>query len=468
MEFKAPKIKVPKDEPFKNDKLNLERNVSNITTLLKKISSPIVFSINAPWGCGKTTFLEMLNANLQKEDCKTVFFSAWETDFVDDPLLAFLGEMNKELRDYIGEDGNKIEAWDKAKKAGMHIIRKGLPALIKLGTAGVIDAEKIIEDEASKLAEGIAKDLIDGYTKEKEEITKFKENLGKLVGDSKDGSKLYIFVDELDRCKPTYAISLLERIKHLLGIEGIVFILAMDKLQLSHSIKAVYGSEFEAVGYLRRFIDIEYSLPKQNLDGFIEHLYRSFGFNTFFDKRREYRDFEYDAQHLSNVFKLLATSKRLSLREIEQLFSKINLVLHSTKENIYLYPALLAFLLIAKEFHGDVYNEYIKESSTPEEVIKLLYSIIPEEYRYDSFECALIEGFLIAAKNNNHKSDIGNSLEVHKEILNDETKTEKKKHYSEKVIRISERPTESFRASVSLDSVVSRIEMLEDFHFMEQ
>jgi predicted KAP-like P-loop ATPase len=183
MEFKARKIQVPDDNPFQNDKLEIRQQVENLSSLLKNLSSPIVFSINAPWGHGKTTFLEMLNANLKNDGNRTLFFSAWETDFAVDPLLAFLGEINQELNSLIDGDNEKNEAWQKAKKAGIHIIKKGIPALIKVGTAGVIDAEKIIEDEASKFAESLTKDIIDEYSKDKEAINHFKENITAVQND---------------------------------------------------------------------------------------------------------------------------------------------------------------------------------------------------------------------------------------------------------------------------------------------
>lgn len=65
------------------------------------------------------------------------------------------------------------------------------------------------------------------------------------------------FIDELDRCRPTFAIELLERIKHLFDIQNIVFVLSIDKEQLEASTAAAYGSAINAPEYLRRFIDLE-------------------------------------------------------------------------------------------------------------------------------------------------------------------------------------------------------------------
>ena len=84
---------------------------------------------------------------------------------------------------------------------------------------------------------------------------KFKIDMGLLlkeIGKEKE-LPLFILIDELDRCRPNYAIELLENIKHIFDIPGIVFIVATDSKQLSHSINAVYGSKFASEKYLKRF-----------------------------------------------------------------------------------------------------------------------------------------------------------------------------------------------------------------------
>jgi len=444
---------------------NRQPHVDNFSTLLENISSPIVLSVNAPWGQGKTTFLEMLHAQLVNKQHNSIYFSAWETDFASDPLQAFLGEINENIEALINGDEEKNKAWEITKKAGSHILRKGLPALIKVGTAGILDAEKIIEDESSKVMEGLTKDFLSEYTKNKEAISQFKSGVSKVL--SNEGSpstRLFIFIDELDRCRPTYAIELLERIKHLLDIEGLVFVLAMDKVQLSHSVKGIYGAEFEALGYLRRFIDIEYTLPESDLDAFIDQLYINFGFNDFFQKRMQYQEFQYDKDHLKDTFKLLANAKKLSLREVEQLFAKINLVIQSTAENIHLYPSLLAFLIIAKEYHYDNYNDYINKGDTPEKLISDLYAMIPLSELLGSHPCALVESYLIGAKYDDYNNTVGNSLKRHEDIGNDESSSKEQKRYSDKIVQIST-SFSGFRNSISLDSLKQRIEMVESFQF---
>ncbi len=290
MEFKVRPIEIPDDNPFQNDKLKRASEIKNLSNLVENMNPPTVLSINSPWGTGKTTFIKMWKSYLNSKNVVSLYFNAWETDFAEDPLVAFLGEMNSSLGDFLSKKGKRNDAWEKTKEVGTHLVKKGIPALIKVLTSGVIDTEKIIEEEAAKLAEGLSKDAISAYEDTKKYITKFKINLRKVVeGACTENKKksLIIFVDELDRCRPTYAIELLERIKHLFDIERIIFILSLDKEQLSHSVKSVYGSDFEATGYLRRFIDIEYSLKTPDKRSYINFLFNTFGFESFFEERKK-------------------------------------------------------------------------------------------------------------------------------------------------------------------------------------
>lgn len=435
--FKSPEIEVPEGSPFQNDKLHFKEKVTNITELLKNISSPMVLSINAPWGCGKTTFLKMVNADLRKKGGTTIFFSAWETDFVDDPLLAFLGEINQQLSSIMGEDVNKKETLQKVMDIGSEIFKIAVPALVKAVTGGAVDV-----GEATK-------DLVDKYMEGKGQITIFKENLGKLVSDV-NGKKIYIFVDELDRCKPTYAIHLLERIKHLLGIEGIVFVLAMDKLQLSHSIRGVYGNGFDAIGYLRRFIDIEYTLPQPELNNFIDHLFKEYNFQRISN-----------LEGLKVIFKSLASSNNLSLREIEQYLAKINLVLYATKGT--LYPELLVFLLFVKERHVEIYREYIKENITPANIIELLGKLVPEKNSLGRDQRAVVEAYLIAAKYRRY--DENHIIDAHNKVINDEAVNAQERQYSQCVVLEYEWVINNRGNDFSLRNIVSQLEMLEGFTF---
>ncbi|MCF2906932.1 KAP family NTPase [Pseudoalteromonas sp. DL2-H2.2] len=104
------------------------------------------------------------------------------------------------------------------------------------------------------------------YMKQREAVKELKQFLREyydVINTFKgDRTQIAIFVDELDRCRPNYAMELLETIKHFFELEGYLFVIATDTEQLSHSIKAVYGSEFDGREYLSRFFNPSAKLPE--------------------------------------------------------------------------------------------------------------------------------------------------------------------------------------------------------------
>jgi len=126
-------------------------NMISYQGLVRTFPSPITFSINAPWGTGKTTFINMLKADLELAQCSTVLFSAWHTDFAGDPLLAFLGEIDSQLHKGSVEHN---PAWSLTKSAGEILIKKGIPAALKIMTMGVLGRVRIstLHNETEKIS----------------------------------------------------------------------------------------------------------------------------------------------------------------------------------------------------------------------------------------------------------------------------------------------------------------------------
>lgn len=467
MNLKFEPIQIDPNNPFACDQLNRKGEIENLSVLLQNVNSPTVLAIDSRWGTGKTTFIQMWKHYLKNKGIESLYFNAWATDFSEDPLVSFLGEMNEGLEGLFGTSEQSRMAWSKAKSVGKQIAKRGIPALIKIGTAGVIDADKIVEEELSKAMESLAGDALDDYIKAKNAINEFHESLTRLIKLSSDSKSIVIFVDELDRCRPTYAITLLERIKHLFNIKGLVFVLALDKKQLGHSISAVYGSGLDSSGYLRRFIDFEYQLKCPDKKGYIDSLLSTLSLGEYFEQRKKYREFQFDHKHLANVFLMLAECHELSLREIEQFLASINLALRSAKEDEYIHPALLAFLVVTKNTHPEQYQRYISDLENEAKTIEYLYNLVPEITRLDSFECALVEGFLIAAKNNRFRQGESESLARHKAVLENEELPRKVINYSDWVINVASGSSGMGRG-VDLETLVKRIELLSQFRFSEE
>jgi hypothetical protein len=179
-----------------------------------------------------------------------------------------------------------------------------------------------------------------------------------------------VFVDDLDRCRPSYALELLEKIKHFFNVKGLIFVLAIDKNQMCHSMRSLYGVGMDVDGYLRRFIDLEYRLPRASNEEFCKSLCQRFGFASFFKGRTG--ESQYDERNLVETFSKLSDVFDLSLRVQEQVFSHMSIVLRTIKPNHYIYPVLLATLLILKASAPELYRKFIDRKCDAREVLDFI------------------------------------------------------------------------------------------------
>jgi hypothetical protein len=464
MNLKLTPIEIDPNNPFENDLLNRKEEIRNLTALATHTNSPTVIAINSQWGTGKTTFLDMWASYLDLQGIGCIRFNAWSTAFAEDPFVAFLGEINASFETLTGSSEAAKKEWGKTKAVGKQIAKRGIPALVKILTLGVINTDEIVEEELGKVLEQLAGDALDNYSKEKTAIKKFHESFSEVLRLTNIEKPILIFVDELDRCRPSYAISLLERIKHLFNINGLIFVLATDKSQLSHSIKAVYGQEFDSLSYLRRFIDFEYTLKEPNLEVFIEAIFNSLSINDYFAPRAKYRELVYDKTNLLITLKLLAKAHKLSLREAEQILASINLALLTANDNEFIHPELLSFLIFTKNKKPELYRRYIAPTANESEMIDYLNNLIDVGNEDGSRYHGIIAGYLIAAKGvgwNHKESDV---LVKYKNILDDEASSPEEKQYAELVVHVAANPTSSGNG-VKLENIINRIELITQFKF---
>ena len=146
--------------------------------------------------------------------------------------LALSSELTDALREYDSKIG-KVEDL----KAGLRkIVKNSAVAGVRLVTSGVLDLDPLVDKG----------DMLANYAESLALIKKFKTNLKDFANELKEQKNcpVVVVIDELDRCRPLYAIELLEVAKHLFSVENIVFVLAINLRELGHSIKAVYGSDF--------------------------------------------------------------------------------------------------------------------------------------------------------------------------------------------------------------------------------
>jgi len=375
-------LTIPKDNPFKNDILGLKPYCDNLSKLVSTITQPFVISIEALWGYGKTTFVNLWKADLENNKYLCLYFNAWETDFYDDPLIAFISEIQALFQGRMLEhqDDQILNPLQELINAGEKIANISIPLIVKSLSMGLVDKDTF--DEFKQILVPTDNTLVKKYLEQKENIKLFKDKLQKLicaVGRYKDFSlPVIVFIDELDRCKPDYSLLFLERIKHLFNIEGMVFVLSIDRAQLENSIKTVYGDEIEVDGYLRKFIDLRFALPKPNNSQYYEYLCKYYLLWDFISKKRP-NEFE---RNLPLIIAELFNITKLSLREMDQLFLSLNLFMRTSTSHI--DWILLTIILLIKVKKPSTYFKLSTKSIDISNIITEITEIDNWEKLFDS------------------------------------------------------------------------------------
>jgi len=462
MHFKSLPIEIPDDDPFSNDKLDRKEYVETLSNFVSKLNGPFVLAINSPWGTGKSTLIDMWRKYLHQNNHVTIYFNAWETDFSSSPLVSFIGEVTRSLKELPGKKTDITKILDKTKSLTTSIVRHSVPAAIKAVTFGAVDTKEIYEEIASEAAENISKDLVDAYLENRSKINEFHETLEKAFdwATSKEKkSPILIFVDELDRCRPSYAIELLENIKHLFNTKNAIFILAIDKSQLNVSLASVYGAGIDATEYLRRFIDLEFVLPNPNNKQFLTESIKKFGLSEYFSNK--VNQLKGEEGELVSILHKLFEIFELTPRAREHCISRIAVAASNTPENYYFYPDLAAILTVlrtANSKSSKMFHDYINHKLPTSEIISYIRALPKGNKFMESNHGMWLEGVLIGARaGRNEDSD---ELESYRIIVNAQDSTEEHKARARRVLEFAKRDFHGSKYA-SLKVMMARLELIQ-------
>lgn len=329
-----------------------------LSSYLRSQKKPLVLNLNGAWGTGKTVFLKQMYSNLRYDHLyPVIYIDAWKSDFSNDPLLVVISEMIEQFKlisanaEAVEQEKELLKVVAKFSKKLWNLSAIGLGTYLsgKTDNSAMVEAAKALTFNDNE-AVTIGRNLTDNYKAQLSAIEDTKrvlqEYLGCLGGSTKK-QKVFVLVDELDRCRPTYAIEMLETIKHFFSLEKFIFVVATDTNQLSHSIKAVYGSEFDGSEYLSRFFNRSAALPEPDKGLFANLLVKD---TLLEDRQNDITIFGHEGYSPSFISRLLhevSVMYNLSLRRMEQVFRKFEscVLFELDSENRYLDHRLLMQLI---------------------------------------------------------------------------------------------------------------------------
>lgn len=285
------------------------------------VDGSLVVALSSPYGTGKTTFLRMLKQWLgtRAGAPKVISLNAWESDYCGDPLFAIVSALVEEF-----ENSKTPETTENVKKVIEAVKDIGWMAL-SVGAQIVKNKTGISPQEAGEYAEKkkaarkasvkVPTDTFSAFRARVDAMKSLKAAIHELVGSSE--VRVLFLVDELDRCRPDYAITFLETIKHLFDSQGAVFILAADRQQLENSARLAFGADLDFNEYLRKFVHREVALPKISNIGYQRLSGYYVGHYLLRDKIRKVPlDMENKLQFICE----LCSALKLSPRQIQEVF----------------------------------------------------------------------------------------------------------------------------------------------------
>ncbi|WP_404408553.1 KAP family NTPase [Pseudidiomarina marina] len=345
------------EQNFPADTLRRSQYAELLTKYLceRSLQRSYVLNINSKWGSGKTYFIKRWVQTLDAH-FDVVYVDAWKYDYSDDPLLTVISEIKKQVP-RLSDKLSQLKIIGAMAKAGLPNLVSGFVKKY-IGFDAESLGEKIEADFLASSTEKATEVLLQSFEQQREAISSFKNYLRELEPEKNKEKPFFIFIDELDRCRPTYAIELLETVKHLFDVPEFVFVIATDTEQLAHSICAIYGQGFDARTYLSRFFDDSYKLPDRDIRPFIE----SIGFPKLFDVAKDLVTPICENDSLIVAVCALFRHFNVSLREIEKTVARFQLFILQVEHKQKSFDPLFTILALImgncdKTLLDSVFNE---------------------------------------------------------------------------------------------------------------
>jgi len=358
-------------ELFPEDNMGRAEHARHLTKFLaeKGTEANYVLNLDARWGTGKTYFLKRW-AHEIKNRHPCVYIDAWSSDHSSDPLLSVVSEIRKTLHELHNISELEVKLFEGVAKA----VKATMPAVIKgllkgqLKKLSGLDADEwndfITADDIAETGAKLVEEAIDAHNEASVGVENIKKSiqdwLKPAVKKNNYSEPLFIFIDELDRCRPTYAIEMLETIKHIFDMKNVVFIVATDKEQLEHSIKAVYGSGFNSRLYLDRFFSRSVTLTNPSRYEFIKRkvtnsrIFRSYIHN---DANFAFLVNENRFEDTIDVLTGIADGFDWPLRTVNLWLDRLEAAI--TMSNIELEIMMLSFMMALETDDSDWLNLYL-------------------------------------------------------------------------------------------------------------
>jgi hypothetical protein len=239
------------DNPSLLDLLGFDTVVTPVMAALQADDlDPITISVQAPWGGGKSTVLNLIEAASVGKPWIVVRVNPWEFDDQLDVKGTLIAQVLLKVK-----AGSKKDVTTQVA---------GLIKRISWSRVGLALARGALtmQWDPDAMLQAFNPDSPDGP----QSLAEFKTDFAALLGEVKEATRVVVLVDDLDRCLPQAVLATLETIKLFLAVQKMAFVIAADQEMVRDSIAAVLAetkrSEAFAKYYLEKIVQLPVQLPK--------------------------------------------------------------------------------------------------------------------------------------------------------------------------------------------------------------
>jgi hypothetical protein len=314
--------------------------------------SPMV--IDGSWGTGKTEFChKLINLMHGNDSHHLIYIDAFKADHADEPLMTVLAEVIKVLPD----DESKQGFMKKALPAVRYSLKASAKAVVshvlKQDFADVADDfDKEIQKTADKAIDSTVESVLKDHIKADKNLKALQTALAEIAATK----PIILFVDELDRCRPNFAVDILEIIKHTFDVEGVNFVLITNTQQLKASVNHCYGHAVDAQRYLDKFVKFTVALPETvEINGHRESIASIEHYNNLVRNNPLLEELKLFECGSIRTIEALIIANRLSLREVETVVRHIEIYVTLTQQG-YLKPRTIFGCKMLAAFSIVVYS----------------------------------------------------------------------------------------------------------------
>lgn len=356
------------------DLLGRKPEGKQLSDLVERIEEPLVIALDGDWGSGKSHFLRLWTGAHRKENdgrARVIYFDAFEHDYLDDPLVGLVGAILQHPADGSWQG----KALRNVKSAASKLLRPAARIGLAVASGGATELAPVALDSALQATEREAEKAIDAlWAKEasrNQAMRDFRKALAELAKDNTGNpQKLVFIVDELDRCRPDYALSLLEVIKHFFSVSNVHFVLGVNLTALGNSVRSRYGAGIDAAQYLQKFVQLNMVLPKvTEPDGtgctalrYFEAVAPRYGFTKGV------------IDEIKVPLDIVSSNRQISLRDVERILTYTALLPSNFVRLNSGFKIAISGALFLKALAPELYSRISAQSLTTEQVRYLFRS----------------------------------------------------------------------------------------------